>query len=398
MNTRILANPFFCYIMSFGLSLFIYSWGWSEIYPSLTVDVVLFLLSTFVISLLLGKKISYKVNYREIRHNGNSIIIFIVIMCCYLIEFIYNKGVPLYLILRGSGDVDYMEFGIPTFHVILHTFSSFFTVYLFHQYISVKNQKQFVMVVTMFIPNILIVNRGAIIMTLTACLIVYLFSIKKVILKKIITLSILLVVFFYGFGYLGNSRSFNGDSYAFLRLTNATDVFTESNIPKEFYWFYIYASSPFANFQNAVMTSVKHRYDVVTFFTWELLPDFISKRIVQADADFDGSNRLDYSINPILTVGSLYFEPYIRMGWAGPIVVFFVYALFVFLYITLLPIESKYFVTALSIMCVISFFNVFENMINFSGLSFQLVYPLLMNYISRFKFVGFRIPVIKIRL
>ncbi|MFD2571262.1 hypothetical protein ACFSUS_11505 [Spirosoma soli] len=392
MKTKLFANPFYCYVLSFGLALLIYSWGWSEIYPTLTADVSIFLISSFMIALYLGKKISYKIEYKKITGSDASKSIIMLIILSYIVEFTYNKGIPIFLLFSGA-DLAYMDFGIPTFHVILHTFTCFYTVYTFHQYTSTKDNRLLLFVIILLLPNILIVNRGALIMTLTACLIVYLFSIGKVLLSRVVVLLISACIFFYGFGYLGNARSFNGDPYAFLRLTKATDNYTESLIPKEYYWFYIYASSPFANFQNATLTSVKHRYDVGTFITWELLPDFISKRIVPMEADYDGLNRLDYSINPILTVGSIYFEPYIRLGWYGPILVFLFYVTFVYFYIKTFPRHSKYFTSGLAILCVISVFNMFENMINFSGLSFQMLFPFILSRLERYRvrFIGFNV-------
>ncbi|WP_041258393.1 hypothetical protein [Fibrella aestuarina] len=220
-------------------------------------------------------------------------------------------------------------------------------------------------------------------MTMTACLLIYLLSIRKVIVKTLLLLVTSAALFFFGFGYLGNQRSFNGDPVAFLSLTEASPSFVDSNIPKEYYWFYIYASSPFANFQNSTLTSKNHRYDILSFISWELLPDFLSKRIVPIEEDYDGKNRLDYSINPILTVGSIYFEPFIRLGWLGPIIVFCFYCMLLFLYAYFFDIRSDYFLTGISILCVISIFNIFENMINFSGLSLQLLYPILFTFIKK---------------
>ena len=48
-----------------------------------------------------------------------------------------------------------------------------------------------------------------------------------------------------------------------------------------------------------------------------------------------------------------------------------------FMYILLIPKNSQYFVTGISILCSFMFFNSFTNMIYFSGISFQLLFPLL---------------------
>ncbi len=385
MKTKIFVNPYYCYILSFGIALFIYSWGWSEIYPSLSIDVVFFLLFTFSIAFILGLRVSRKIIYIHHREARINYYIVSLIVIGYIIEFIYNGGIPIMLIFSGV-DISYMEFGIPTFHVLLHTFTSFYTIYTFQNFIDSKKKHNLIVFAILILPNVLIINRGALIMTLTACGIIYLFSIRKVVFSKVLYLIMGLIIFFYGFGYMGNVRSFNGDSLAFPKFTKATSEFVDGYVPKEFYWFYIYASSPFANFQNSTIESKQHRYDVTAFITWELLPDFISKRIVPIEDDYDGLNRMTYSINPILTVGSIYFEPYIRMGWIGPITVFAFFALIIYSYLIVVSTKSKYFNTGLSILCVISIFNMFENMINFSGLSVQLIYPLIFSKLERYSF------------
>ena len=385
MKTNLLINPYYCYLFSFGMALFIYSWGWSEIYPALSFDVTLFLITSFSVALYIGKKVEKKIRYEPIPSSIINEYVVVLIITSYVLEFLYNGGIPIITLLKG-GDIAYMDFGIPTFHVVLHTFTGFYTIYIYHQYLSCKRKKVLFLFIILLFPNIMIVNRGALIMTLTACIIIYLFSIKKILLNSLFKLIMGAIIFFYGFGYLGNARSFNGDPTAFLKFTKATDTFVDSSIPKEYYWFYIYASSPFANFQNATITSKTHRYDIASFVTWELLPDFISKRIIPMEMDFDGTNRMDYSINPILTVGSVYFEPYIRLGWAGPVTVFLFYVVILYFYIVSIPRTSKYFVSGLAVLSVMSIFNMFENMINFSGLSFQLVFPLILSRLEKYKF------------
>lgn len=390
VTTKFLGNPFYCYIFSFGLSLIIYSWEWSDIYPPLSISVTFFLLITFLSAFILGKRVQYKLSYRSTPLDSRNGFITSVILSSYVLEFIHNKGIPLFDLLLGK-DISYMEFGIPTFHVLLHTLTNFYCVYIFYQYLSNRQHSLLIIFLLLISPNLLIVNRGATIMTLTACFIIYFIYIQKVNFKKILILFVCLSVFFYGFGYLGNVRSFNGDPMAFPTITKAKDHFIDSRIPKEFYWFYIYASSPFANFQNVTIVDSVHSYNFSSFIVWEILPDFISKRIIPIESDIEMRNRLDYSVNPILTVGSVYYDAFIRMGWYGPILIFIFYSTLVYFYIMLLTKDNKYFIPALSILCVISIFNIFENMINFSGLSFQLIYPLIFSKVEKYKFL-FDVP------
>lgn len=100
-------NPFYVYGISFLFTLFVYELGWSEFYPELSIDLVIFIISTIIISFLLGKILDFKVSKKEI-----MVIKFSKIVKCtlfiylgFFIEFIVNGGVPLFLILSQSGFV-----------------------------------------------------------------------------------------------------------------------------------------------------------------------------------------------------------------------------------------------------------------------------------------------------
>ncbi|ARK09910.1 O-antigen polymerase [Fibrella sp. ES10-3-2-2] len=386
MNLNIVRNPFYCYIFGFGLCLLVYSWGWSDLYPFLSWELILFFIITFSISILLGKRFDGSLKYRKIGIDPNNKIIFFTIWAGFLLEFIYNRGVPLFLLIKDPY-YNYQVFGIPTFHVVLATISPFYAVYLFHQYLSNKTKIELIMFLSLFLPGILIVSRGATVTLATSCIILYFQQKDFINLKKIVNFSIGLIFFLYMFGLIGFIRSFKDQEEYFLDISQATTSFKDSYVPKEFFWFYLYASSPIANFQNVTLTAKKHNYDVPKYINRELLPDFISKRIVDPMSDIDIVNRMNYSIASFLTAGTIFYDSYVRMGWVGVGLTALYFFFLCAFYIAILRKESVYFITGVTIISTMSIYNVFDNMISFAGLSFQLVYPFFFQFLKKYKFI-----------
>jgi hypothetical protein len=177
------------------------------------------------------------------------------------------------------------------------------------------------------------------------------------------------------------------DNSLFLQIGGATDEFKESVIPKEFFWSYIYIASPLANLQETINEFV-HEKDVniedsLVFSVTQILPDFISKRIV---SQYNIVIPDDVQITPELNVSTAYAQPYVILGWVG-ITLFSLFAFsFAFFYILLLKkLDSQFFVVGVVLMNSIFVFSTFNNMFAFTGLSFQLVYPVLFSLFNKKK-------------
>jgi oligosaccharide repeat unit polymerase len=315
----------------------------------------------------------------------------------YGIEYLFFGNLPLLAILTKT-PLSYAEFGIPTFHVFLVTFNSFFSIYLFQIILSEKKRRKeiiFLFILTL-IPFLLILNRGILIIALISCVFVYLIKYQsKITFRKIAILGILAVFCLYLFGIVGNIRTNNSiqnpsllDNNMFLQIGGATKEFKESVIPKEFFWTYIYMSSPLANLQKTI-----DRYefkkdislsDSYMFTVTQILPDFISKRISKA---YEIDTPSPIQIAPELNVSTAFAQSYVILGWVG-ISLFILFAfIFAFAYILLLKrLNSEFLVVGVALINSIFVFSTFSNMFSFTGLSFQLVYPILFSLFSSKKF------------
>jgi hypothetical protein len=180
----------------------------------------------------------------------------------YVLEFLYHRNFPL-LAIFTKVPLSYHEFGIPTFHVFLVTFNSFFSIYLFQAILSETTQrrKAILFFLLSLAPSLMILNRGMLVIIMISCVFVYLIKYQsKITIRKIAGLSVVMIIFLYLFGMVGNLRVNNSyqtntslfDNSLFLQIGGATDEFKESVIPKEFFWSYIYIASPLANLQETI--------------------------------------------------------------------------------------------------------------------------------------------------
>lgn len=375
-------NPYSCYIISFITALIAYQFGWSNLYPSLEWPLILFLVITLLIHLFLSfywaKNNSLKIN--PVTVSTKPLYVTVFIYCLWAIEFIYEGGVPLLKILLGK-PYDYRLFGVPSLHVFIVTFSSFYTIYLFHLFIVQRKQSDFILYLINSFAALLIFNRGMFLFNLSGSLIVFLFTIRKFSYGKSLLAIVTLPIIFYLFGVLGNVRvSFEAkreyDDTLFLDIGRANENFRESVIPNEFFWSYVYITSPLANLQTNIHSEIKSEVSSKQWFGFlsnEFIFDFISKRTnrlfgIQAIEE----SRIEGPFN----VSTVYSRSYSYFGWIGIAIMALFVLILPLLYKRVLG-NNDYAPTGIAILCTMYLFLVFDNTIRFTGLGFQLAYPIL---------------------
>ncbi|HMI66906.1 MAG TPA: hypothetical protein VK517_12750, partial [Cyclobacteriaceae bacterium] len=115
-------------------------------------------------------------------------------------------------------------------------------------------------------------------------------------------------------------------------------------------------------------------------FNSEALPDFLSKRINRL---FNLDQPTEKRIPGPFNVSTIYSRSYSYAGWWGLILMALVVISFPFLFLKLLPPSSSFFLPGWAILCTMYFFFAYDNMLRFTGLSFQLAYPLLLHQLSK---------------
>ncbi len=378
MKVKFLCNPFYIYILVFLLSLYLFSLQWSGLYPALGLNLLEFFGLTFIISFIFGyaldKSIKKPVLNFSHRLSGHDYI-YMFIIISIVIEFIYNKGIPIIQISNVSLEYDYQSFGIKSFHVFIFTLASFYTLFLFGQLFYKKSITGYLKFLSLYLYPILIINRGSFLMVTTGMIFIYLMSKEKVSVVRIIIIIILMLMSLYLFGALGNIRQ--NDENFMMKNSMPTASFIESHIPKEFMWSYIYASSPVANLQLNVNGASELQVD--KFILGSIIPDFISKRLT------DKKVEIKKVVN-WLTVGTVYSVAFASMGWIGMWVTFFLMCLSIFIYLSILPKRSKYYMSGYTVLLLIIVYSIFTNMWVFSGLSLQLMYPFVLDKYDKMVF------------
>ena len=382
---KFLVNPFITYFVAFLLALFFYSLGWSSIYPTLSIELTIFIIISSVICLAFAISICKykKIEFKKVE-NSKIGLYTLISVSLYCLEFIYNKGIPI-LMVYNKQKYDYIQFGIPTLHVIIMTFGSFLTLFTFHLYLSKPKKLYLIYFIINLILPILVINRGMFIMNLTSCFSIFLIYKSNIKLKHYTFIIILVLILFYFFGVLGNLRTNNGRNFSndeFLKISGAKKEFVNSSIPKEFMWSYYYISSPLANLQFAINKS-HGEYHPDNFLMYEFLPNFITKR-------FENITNIK-PIKPDLImpscVGSVYIGSFTYMKWLGLffMCIFIVSSTGIFLFI--LKPNNDFYITFIAIVNTIIIFNTFANMYTFTGLSFELVYPILFGLFQKYNIV-----------
>jgi hypothetical protein len=363
--------------------MLVYKLGWSTLFPEMKTELVLFLVGSMVVAFFLGVYFHIRrfVSYRPIGGNRKIPIVVCIIAVLWAMEFAYNGGVPLMMILQGV-EYDYTAFGIPTLHVFVVTFSSFFSIYLFHLYLSTKNRWMLFYYLFLMSAGILLFNRGMMMINIVSSLFVYLQYKGRISMGSVLSLLVFSVVILYFFGVLGSLRSAHGQEEEYsndhiLDIAKADNDFVEGPVPKEYIWAYMYISSPLANLQYNIdkqNTIEQTQRNAVLFINNEFVFDFISKRI-NVLLNAERVNCLKFVES--MTVASVYTNSFIYMGWLGMIIMA-VYALTLpVFYLSMLRKKNVFYVTATSILGSLYMYLIFDNMFTFTGLSFQLIYPLL---------------------
>ena len=373
----LLKNPFFIYPISFTIVFLLYGLGWSNIFPSLEINTILFFILSFLVYFFIGHIVTAKnyLGYKNIdKINGaRRHIIFIAIG--YALEFFVSKEIPLISMISGHSYVSYNDFGIKSFHVFLVTYNSYISVFLFHHFISRKRKVHLFYFIASLIPAILIVNRGMLLIALFSSLFVFIQAKgSNIKVKQVLIIAIFCIFVLYFFGLWGNIRSANGDSDYVPKHSEVTHSFMNSKIPKEYYWTYLYGASPLANFQHNINEQKEIKYNLFDFALFEITPEIFSKRLATL---FGREKRDPYLIKEWLTVGTVFSKSYSYIKWFGPIILIIYLAFFIVVIIGLVPKRSNYHVSTIAVLCTLVFLNTFSNMLVFSGIILQLVFPVI---------------------
>jgi oligosaccharide repeat unit polymerase len=374
-----LKNPFVVYILAFGGVLAVYQLGWSQLYPSLSPGVLAFLGLTFLVAAALSIAVLHDMEgIREYQPGQISSYVLLLLVCVYAADFIYARELPLLSLLAGS--YKYGSFpGFPTLHVFAVTFSGAFATIRFADFLYARDSRRWLYLCEILIPLsyfALLNYRGATVLALISWAFIYIIRRERLGPVRLISVFALAMVALFLFGAFGDVRTGGIE-----KLGKPTRSFIESGVPRTYFWGYIYFTSPLANFQYTVDTADPEfkLQDSMEFAAAELLPDFLSNRILP----LLGAERRDTpEIGPGLNVATIYARSYLYFGWIGVFMMFCWFIMCILVYLRMI-LKSPYGVPSLALLNTLIFFCTFDNMIAQTFLVFQLIWPLLLPLFPR---------------
>lgn len=386
MKKKIIVNPFLIFFIIILFVLLTYSLSWSELNTPLSISVLLFFVFV-LISLLFFSQIYNRIfppgTFENKRFKVNLIPWTIIGLGSMFAEFAYEKVIPIVDILILKNGYNYVDFeGIPVFHVFAVTFTSFLGLYYWSIFLEDKKKIYLFFAVFFVSFPIMLFNRGGLVMNISSMFFIFLFYKKtlQVSMKMIVGFIGTMLIFLYAFGLFGNIRSDSENaaidiknSEFILNVGEATEEFKDSSIPKPFFWGYLYVSTPIANLQN-MTEKIEPSNDPLLFITQSVLPDFISKRV---ESNFNLKVQEDQRVSPVFNVSTIFAPAYKTLGFVGMILIYYYLVLFIFIYAYMMKKMNTTKIIGISILLTIVIFNLFSNMLIFSGLSFQLIYPIL---------------------
>jgi oligosaccharide repeat unit polymerase len=384
LNLKKISNPFTTFAISWSMCLFLYSLGWSDVFPAMSQKLFLFL-AIFIITFFLTGFVFNKIEFSlpKIPEIVNNKKLLLVNGLLFSSNFVYS-GVPL---LKGTR-ID--DFGIPTIIVIATTFNSFLSVYFFYCFLIARQKILLLYILICFSFFMLAFSRGNIMMSMVTMFFLWInIQLPNLNFKKLFSIisGILLVMFV--FGIAGNYRTINDisqqkdnfdnsyNSNVILSLGGATDDFKANYVPDEFFWTYLYLTSPLSNLQYNIdkhepsLTLKSVFYIVID----EFLFDTVSKRI---DNILDRKHIEPDLVVEQLTVSTTLAESYDYAGWAGMLVFMLMFLAFPFIY-SVFVLNNPLALIGISTLCTVYFFSIFDNMFILTGLTFQILYPIILH-------------------
>lgn len=380
-------NPYITYALSWSMVLILYSLKWSDLYPPISLELTGFFIFTILFTGILGLILSSRgyFFYKSIEYNLKQVKrLTYIYLVANILDVLYSHHIPFLSIIIGS-EINDSSFGIPMLHPLIITMGIFLGLYIFHMMISTDKSKRVKLLpyfLISFLGVVIIYGRGLMFMTFFGCALIYAMA-RQIKMRVVLSLIITGISILFIFGWVGNVRI----GEAGVRITTigeATHKFQNSNIPDEFFWSYIYFSSPIANLEYNLQTDKIHNVDCNTIkqlLLSEIIPEFISNKFIYSDQKVEPN-----LITKALNVSSVYARSYTFAGWIGIWIIFFYILIYVFTILSIITIKSPYFVTSLVILNMMMVGNVFDNMMNYV-FSYTLFFSIFFMITDKYKFV-----------
>lgn len=385
-----MVNFYYGYSILWSFILVLYLLGFSDLCQPLDIKLLIFLIISICTSAVVGYFQKDKFNtikFKEKPHKNSKITIMFAIY--FILEILIARKIPLLNVIAGQSYSTVNFQGINGLHMIVGTMAimySFYLSYIFSKYREVRVLCENLIIISYFI---LLVQRQNILV----CAIGFVLSMfysnrenkknnskerenKKLNFKKIIAVTIIMLILLYGFGIFGNIRY--GSAWAW----NDTSMIEKlgrinSNYPefvsKQYFWSYIYFVSPLVNLNTNVEINSINNSDVKKYI-YEFIPEFVQNKVGYIE---------EAVVLPVssLTASTAYVRAHKYLGYFGMYIMFFVYMFVTTIILNISYKRNKLFhiVNCISLSYIL-LFTFFTNTLIYSTTSSLLILTFIMSF------------------
>lgn len=373
-----LINPFYLFCLGFSLSVFLYTWGWSNIFPNLSAGLILFFLLSFTLFIVAGYrfgKIQAELKPVKTPNFHYNDIMFGLIMGLGIVNILFMGYLP---VLDRSHN--YREFGVPVIDPVFNTLAIFFSVYFLQIFLNSKKKRFLIYLFVIIVLQFLIFRRSTIVWIFTSSVFLLIYHYRRISLLLILIFLISVPVFSYSFGLYGNYRSNLSKSFIIDDL-GASETFKNLRISHNHYISYLYVSSPLANLQKNIDegNGFLNNGNIKNLIFYNIIPESFTARLSKTFNLVPPEISL---ITPELIVGTFLIVSFVTMGWAGMIIMLVFFFGFIILCLYLSGRWNTFRVITLCILSTTSSLLIFSNFLNRLDVLLMLfIYPVLFHFI-----------------
>ncbi|RZA00285.1 MAG: hypothetical protein EOP47_14440 [Sphingobacteriaceae bacterium] len=325
-----IANPFLILAIAWTLCLALYKLEWAQLLPELEDNLLILIISFVILYGVTGVIFSkVKISTRPVDpRRTNVIFLLIVNTIAWAMNFAVS-GIPLLQGVRGE------DFGLGSLAVLAFTLNGYTSVFCFYLYLSSKKKRYLLFAIYCLFIFLLVYSRGYLLMSMLTMFFVWInYKNPYLTIKTSVILLTAFLAIAYLFGVLGNLRTIAGvgenavepenfdDTYnsdLILLIGDASESFKTNYIPDEYFWAYLYLTSPIGNLQyNIKPYPIDFVRNVPRLVLNELMFDSISNRLGEM---FNMKRKKAELIVQTLTVSSILAGSYVTAGWGGMIFV-----------------------------------------------------------------------------